>query len=389
MSETRTARLRVIAALGIVQIFSWGTSFYLIAVLAGPIRAETGWSAEFVSTGISVALIVSGLAATRIGALIQANGGRRVLAAGMALIACGQVLLATAHHPALFLLAWAVMGLGMGAGLYDAAFSTLGRLYGRDARGAITALTLFGGFASTICWPISAALVDWIGWRGTCLVWAALHGCLTIPLCLFGLPRAIAPHDIAKQKAGSGGGGLNDPRFWMIAAAGVTITTAATVWSVHLITILTERGLTLAAAVGLGTLFGPSQVGARVIEMAGRGRHHPIWTMTAATLLLVVGFCGLWLGLMPALAVIAFGAGNGLWSIARGSLPLAIFGPDDYPRIMGRLATPILLASATGPIIGAAILGAFGAEGTLLTLALMSLIPLALAVALHLRLRRD
>ena len=148
------ARTRTVSALGVIEIFAWGSTYYLMAVLAGPIAADTGWSAGLLSAGISVGLLVSGLAAPKVGRLIQTTGGRWVLATGMGLIAAGLVLLASAQSPQVYIAAWALLGLGMSAGLYDAAFSTLGRLYGRDARAAITQLTLWGGFASTVCWPI-------------------------------------------------------------------------------------------------------------------------------------------------------------------------------------------------------------------------------------------
>jgi hypothetical protein len=146
----------------------------------------------------------------------------------------------------------------------------------------------------------------------------------------------------------------------------------ATVWSIHLVTILTAGGYTLAAAIAVGTLIGPAQVGARVLEMLGRGRHHPIWTMAAATSLVLVGFLGLLLGIPAAAALVAYGAGNGLWSIARGALPLAIFGPGVYARTMGRLATPMLLASAAAPTAGGLLIQSFGPGGTLAALSAMA-----------------
>ena len=381
---TPPPRTRTVSALGVIEIFAWGSTYYLMAVLAGPIAADTGWSAALLSAGVSVGLLVSGLAAPTVGRLIHATGGRRVLAAGMGLIAAGLVVLAVARTPHVYFAAWAVLGLGMSAGLYDAAFSTLGRLYGRDARAAITQLTLWGGFASTVCWPISAWLVESVGWRGTCLAHAGLHLAVTLPLSLFLMPRTPPAEETSHDSAASARDlpGLLDLRFLCIAAAGVALSVVATVWSIHLVTILTAGGYTLAAAIAVGTLIGPAQVGARVLEMLGRGRHHPIWTMAAATSLVLVGFLGLLLGVPAAAALVAYGAGNGLWSIARGALPLALFGPGVYAQTMGRLATPMLLASAAAPTAGGLLIQSLGPDGTLSALAAIASVPCVAALVL-------
>ena len=380
-----TERHRTVSALGIVMILSWGSTYYLLAVLAGPIRTDTGWSVGTITAGMSVGLLISGLVAPRIGALIQHEGGCRVLATGMALIAVGLVCLALAPSAAAYLAAWIVLGLGMGAGLYDAAFSTLGRLYGRNGRRAITALTLWGGLASTVCWPLTAFLAEWIGWRGTCFVYAALHLTVTLPLCLLAIPRSATGPTAARSTAPTEVPlrVLRDLRFWCLAIAGTALAMLASLWSIHLMTILTASGFSLATAVALGTLIGPAQIGARVIEMASGGRHHPIWTATAAVMLVMLGFLGLLADIPAAAALVAYGAGNGLWSIARGSVPLAIFGGGDYPRLMGRLASPALLASAAAPSLGAWLIAAFGPYGTLQVLAVLTLIPVLAVGLLH------
>ncbi|WP_065334230.1 MFS transporter [Tritonibacter mobilis] len=379
------ARMRAVSALGVIEIFAWGTSFYLIAVLAGPIAAETGWSGAIVSGGVSLGLLVAGLSATFVGKLIEAHGGRPVLAAGMVLLACGLALLGLSHSLPAYYLAWAVMGGGMACGLYDAAFSTLGRIFGRDARSAITQLTLWGGFASTVCWPLSAWLVENVGWRSACFAYAGFHLAVTLPLALVALPRAVRPMTRGpRQKVA-----LADPvpvtdlRFVCLATAGVVLAMLSTIWSVHFVTILTASGYTIAAAIGIGTLIGPAQVGARVLEMMGRGRHHPIWTMLAATTAVLAGFLGLLLGMPAAIAMIAYGAGNGLWSIARGALPLSVFGSEGYARTMGRLATPMLISSAAAPSVGAWMIDVLGAETMLGVMATVAIVPLALALALN------
>ena len=178
----------VITTLGITQIFAWGCSFYLPAVLARPIAADTGWSLGWVVGGLSVGLLAAGLVAPRVGRTIDARGGRPVLVASSVLLAAGLATMALAHSLPVYPMAWLVMGIGMGSGLYDAGFATLGRLYGKDARRAITTLTLWGGFASTVCWLFSAWLVEHFGWRSACAAYAAIHVLVALPLHAFILP---------------------------------------------------------------------------------------------------------------------------------------------------------------------------------------------------------
>lgn len=175
-------RMAVVSAIGTAQILAWGSSYYLTAVLAGPVAADTGWSMAWIVGGLSLGFLVSGLVSPRVGRLIDAHGGRPVLAASAVLLACGLLTLGLAPTLPMFVGGWLVIGLGMGAGLYDPAFSALGRLYGDAARSAITHVTLFGGFASTVCWPLSAFLVDHLGWRGACLTYAAVHVGVVLPL---------------------------------------------------------------------------------------------------------------------------------------------------------------------------------------------------------------
>ena len=385
-------RLFVVSALGLVQIFSWGSSFYLLAVISTPMQADTGWPMTLITGGISLALLVSGISAVVVGRLIEAHGGRRVMAGGMCLLATGLAAIGLTSSSAVYLGAWVVMGMGMAAGLYDAGFATLGRIFGAQARGPISALTLWGGFASTVCWPLSALLVDAIGWRGACLSYAAIHLCGTAPICLFALPRAAAPLPPPKEGAGLSTSALRDPRFWLFGTGMMISGGIASFWSTHLITILTAQGATLAAAVALGAVIGPAQVGARVLEMLGRGRHHPVWTTLAYATCGVLGFAGLWLGVPAMLAFIAYGAGNGLWSIARGSLPLVLFGPERYPRIVGMLALPLFTASALAPLTGGLLIDRFGTGWAIPTSLALACIAFVIAVVLatgHVRGRSD
>jgi hypothetical protein len=375
---------RLIAALGIAQILAWGSSYYLLAVLAGPIARGTGWPIAWVVGGVSIGLLVAGLVSVRVGQRIEARGGRGVLAGSASLLAAGLAAMAAAPTLPVYLAAWLMIGAGMGAGLYDAAFATLGRRDGAAARKSITALTLWGGFASTICWPLSAWLLDAVGWRGTCLAYAVLHVTVTLPLVLLAVPgQAPASASGQTTAAGTQTPGTRVEIIWLLAAILTTAATIAAIWSVHLITILEARGLSLAVAVGLGAGVGPAQVGARVVEMASGGRHHPIWTLAAAATLIAAGLALLWSGTeLVAMALIAYGAGNGVWSIARGALPLALFGPDGYAVLMGRLAAPSLIAQAAAPTIGAVLISRLGAESLLGFLGVLAVLNLCAVLCL-------
>lgn len=376
----------VISALGVVQILTWGTSYYLLTVLAPPIAADTGWPLPWIVGSLSAGLLVSGLASPRVGRAIGHYGGRPVLALATVVLALGLVVIGLAPTLPVFFLGWLVLGAGMGAGLYDAAFATLGRLYGASARPAITTLTLWGGFASTVCWPLSAFLVEHLGWRGTCVAYAGLLLFVALPLVLLVLPASppLPTADLGSSSVGAEPLTGRERRAFLLLAGVLTLGGATTaIVSVHLLTLLQAQGVSLAAAVSLGALVGPSQVAARVIEMANKGRHHPIWTLTAAMGLIALGLVLLWAG-FPILAVtlVLYGAGNGIYSIARGTLPRALFGPARYAPLLGRLALPNLVAQALAPSLGAVVLAQAGAHATLTVLAGLAVINLLLVAAL-------
>ncbi|WP_136618690.1 MULTISPECIES: MFS transporter [Mesorhizobium] len=386
-AATVPSRRTIITTLGVTQIMAWGSSYYLPAVIAPAVAADTGWPLPWVVGGLSLGLLTAGVISPHVGSSIERHGGRNVLAFSAGCIGLGQVGLAVAPNVAAYIVAWLVIGLGMGAGLYDAAFGTLGRLYGHAARSAITTLTLFGGFASTVCWPISAFLLGEIGWRGTCLVYAAVQLFIALPLYLVILPRGLPTPTAKATSSGAATPALQtDSNLPIIIVLAATLTLAAVIsstLSVHLLTILQKNGMTLAAAVGLGALVGPSQVAARTIEMMIARFHHPIWTKFASVAFVAIGVSALWLGMpIVPLALAFYGAGIGLESIARGTLPLAIFGYDGYAKLMGRLAMPSLIAQAAAPSLGALLLERFGAYGALATLSGLALINVALACGL-------
>jgi hypothetical protein len=337
---------------------------------------------------LSLGLLIAGLASPLVGRQIHRCGGRPVLAASALLLALGLLILAFSPNLVVFTIGWVVLGFGMSAGLYDAAFSTLGRLYGHAARQHITTLTLFGGLASTACWPLSAYLVNALGWRGACGVYAAIHLMICLPLYLFAVTDREAPSwDEQGARPASAARSEARPRsravFLLLAVAIMIGSMLSSVISVHILTILQAHGIALATAVALGTIVGPSQVGARFIEMLVSRHHHPIWTKVVSVSCVALGLGLLWAGLpLIPLTLVFYGAGIGLESIARATLPLALFGPADYAPIMGRLARPSLIAQAAAPSIGAFLIQWLGAEPALGIIVAVAVANVALSVVL-------
>jgi len=373
----------VITALGVSQILAWGTSFYIPAVFAEPIVADTGWSLSFVVGGTSLGLLVAGLISPQVGKLIDRHGGRPVLLASSLFYATGLCTIGLAPVLPVYLLGWALIGAGMGTGLYDAVFAALGRMYGSEARGPITNLTLFGGFASTICWPFSAFMIEHVGWRTACLIYAGLHLGLSLPLEMAVVrktPKAatqsVRPDDAKPAEPER----HNETTIFALLA--VVLSLAAGVGSivvVHLLIFLQARGVDFAVAVSLGTLFGPSQVGARVVERLFGNRYHPIWTMIGSCTLMALGLLMLSAS-VPALVltIVLYGGGYGVSWIGRGTLPLALFGPVRFPRLMGKLAFPSLIVQALAPSIGAFLIERTGVDATIGVLTAIALVNVVL-----------
>jgi len=373
----------VITALGIAQILAWGTSFYFPAVFAGPIVADTGWSLGYVVGGTSVGLLVAGLISPQVGKIIDVHGGRPVLLASSLFYAAGLIGIGLAPALPVYLMAWALLGIGMGTGLYDAVFAALGRVYGSAARGPITNLTLFGGFASTVCWPLSAFMIEHIGWREACFVYAGLHLLVALPLQMAVIRRApksaAATHADTTQSA-SPPVIANETLIFALLALVLSIAAGiGSIVVVHLLIFLQARGVDFAIAVSLGTLFGPAQVGARVVERLFGSRYHPIWTMIGSCTLMAVGLL-LLAGRFPILllVILLYGAGYGISWIGRGTLPLALFGPVRFPRLMGKLAFPSLIVQALAPSAGALLIEASGADATIGVLTVLALINVVL-----------
>lgn len=291
----------VITTLGMLQILAWGSSFYLLGVLAPAIAKDTGWPLAGIAGGLSIAFLLAGLISPRVGRAIQTHGGRPVLAISSVVLASGLALLAVAPMFPVYLAAWVVIGLGMGAGLYDPAFATLGRHYGPGARTMITAVTLFGGFASTVCSPFKAALLEHAGWRNACWVYVGLHLVVGLPAYWLLLPKTPPAPIVTTGTAGPTPPAELPPEwhFGALVLLGASLTLGAAMLSLvsmHLLTLLQARGYDLAASVALGALVGPSQVAARVVELVLGRHYHPVWTMLAGALLVALAMLLLLLG---------------------------------------------------------------------------------------------
>lgn len=368
------ARTGVVAALGVAQTLAWASSYYLPAMLAAPMARELGVSVPTVFGAFSFALVVSALLGPYAGRAIDRWGGRPVLMGTNLVFAAGLAALAAAQGPVSLFAAWMLVGVGMGAGLYEAAFSALVRLYGRDSRSAITGITLLAGFASTVGWPLSTLLDAQLGWRGACLAWAALHLLLGLPLNAT-LPRITAPgmpQAAASPDAATDDGGTT-PRIRL--AAGLLAFVFAATWFIstamaaHLPRLLQAGGATLGVAVAVGALVGPAQVAGRLLEFGFLRRIHPLLSARMAALAHPVGAAALLMAGAPVAALfgILHGAGNGILTIAKGTLPLVLFGPHGYGARQGLLMVPARIAQAFAPLAFGLCLDRWGAGALWLT----------------------
>jgi MFS family permease len=350
---------RAVSVLGLTEILSWGALFYPPVLTVPLMAADHGWSRSFAMAGFSVGLFVGGLCSRYVGGAIDRFGGHRVMPFGSVVGAVGLVGLAWAPGVAAYFAAWIIVGVAMAASLYDPAFATLGRIFGGAARSPITVLTLAGGFASTVSWPATQLLIDAVGWRGTYLVYAVLLLGLAAPLHAFALPREVAAGvsriPARGDKPAKTLPSSNDLAFVLIAAGFAAYAFVPSALSAQLLAIFQRFGLTPATVVAIGMLFGPAQVLARICELSFARRLHPLWVARFAVGLLVSAFVLMALlpfsALLAAVFAVMYGMANGLLTIARGTVPLALFGVSGYGRLMGRIGGPYLVVQAIAPVV--------------------------------------
>ena len=370
--------LPIILALGTTQTLAWASSYYLPAILADPIARDLGVSSNWIFTAFSAALVISALIGPRVGRQIDLVGGRSVLSMSNLVLAAGLVLLGFSNSIPLLVVAWLLLGAGMGAGLYDAAFAALGRIYGDAARRSITGITLIAGFASTVGWPLSAWGLETIGWRNTCFAWAAAHILIGLPINLWMLPAVKG----AKAAAAT----AIKPRIPIDRTMVLLAFVFAAAWTVtgamaaHLPRILEAAGATSGQAVFAGALIGPAQVLARIFEASFLSRYHPLLSTRIACVMHPIGAAILALAGGGAASVFAIfhGAGNGILTIARGTLPLALFGPKHYGYRLGIVGAPARMAQAAAPLLFGLLIDAMGSRVLIVSSALSLAALLAL-----------
>ncbi len=387
------AMRRLVWCLGFSQFICWGISYYMLGAFGEAMVRDLGWPRTWVHGGFALALLLMGGVSGMAGRWVDQRGGRTVMAAGSLLLCAGCLGLALGQGVAAYYAAWAVLGLAMRLTLYDAAFATLAHVAGPGARRPMAQITLLGGLASTAFWPLGHALAEALGWRGALGVYAAL-ALLTVPLHL-AIPRAghaqpaagAAPPAQPTPLAGSG-----RERLW--AAALFTVVTTLVNFlnagmSAHMVGLLAGLGLALPVAVAMASLRGVGQSGARLAEVLFGARLHPLALGAFAALLLPLAcLAGLWSGQALAAALVfalLYGAGNGLLTITRGTLPLVLFDHRTYGAFAGRLVAPGFLLSASAPVVYAAVMDAHGAAAALWMSVAVAALAFAASLALQMR----
>jgi hypothetical protein len=381
---------RAVLVLGVTQIIAWAALFYPPVLTMPLIAADRGWSLAFAMSGFSFGLLVSGSAAPTVGGWIDRFGGHVVMAVGSLVGALGLALLANVESRAGYFVVWLVLGLAISANLYDPAFASLGRIFGFGARRPITMLTLAGGFASTVSWPATQFLLHATDWRTTYLIFAGVLACVCAPLHAFALPRTRA--DVQKQIETA-----TSPPPKILVAKGSAFLLVALGFAIyafvpsglaaHLLAMFERAGIGPATAVAIGAMFGPAQVAARVCELFFARNLHPLMIARGALGLLLCAFAMLAVfGFSVATAAafaIMFGAANGLITIARGAVPLALFGPMGYGRLLGRIAKPFQIMQAIAPLVLAFMVERFSDPAALGLTALCTCIAFACMLAIR------
>ena len=363
-------RVAIVASLGSTQALAWASSYYLPAVLAAPIARDIGLTAPWIYAALSVGLGVSAVLGPLLGRWIDVHGGRPVICGSNLAFAAGLCALAFAAGPVSLIFAWLLLGAAMAAGLYESAFAALTRLYGHDSRGAITGITLIAGFASTVGWPTTALLEHSVGWRGACLVWAVLHLAVGLPLNAWALrygagqnPESTATVTAAvataAEAAAAAAATPGEPRqafdrgmyllAFMFTASGMVSIGMAT----NLPRLFAAMGAATAGAIAAASMLGPAQVAARVLEYSARRRINPLISARIATAMHPLAALSIALGGTPLIALfsILHGAGTGMLTITRGTLPLAMYGPTGYGARIGRISVPARIGQAAAPFL--------------------------------------
>jgi len=358
----------IVAALGTTMTVGYASSYYIPAVLAVPMAKDLGVSPVWVFGAFSFSLAISALIGPWAGARVDGGAGRGVLMASNLVFAAGLAILAASNSLAVLFIGWAVIGLGMGIGVYEVGFATLASIYGKDARGPITGITLIAGFASTVGWPLSGMMLATWGWREACLGWALIHLFLALPLNAW-LPKGTGTATMVKVAPTEDGAVPSRLALWLLAFVFAASWFNSTAMAAHLPGLLQEAGATTAVAIAAGALIGPAQVAARLMEFTLLRRFHPLVSTRLAAAAHPVAAVALVTFGGPAAYVFAIlhGAGNGILTIAKGTLPLALFGAAGYGKRLGWLNAPSRILQAAAPLIFGAALTSWGLSAIWLT----------------------
>jgi hypothetical protein len=371
--------LLAVCALGVTQITAWGTSYYCLGVLANPIAADTGWSRSLIYFGFTVSLLVMGAFSPWAGRAIDRYGAQAVMTIGTLLVSAGLLLLSLVRNEAAYLAVWAFLGAGMRLCLYDAAFAALVQVVPSRGRQAISYLTLFGAFASTVFWVVGHYFNEALGWRQTLVWFAGINLAVCLPLNWLGLSRreARGASEAAAAKPSVDGAPLQGKvRTIAMALFALVMSLNGFVFgvvTVQLVPLLEAAGLATAAAVWVASMKGFAQFGGRVVEIVFGRNLRAVTVARIAIGALPISFAVLLAarGNLQALIVftLVMGASQGVITIVRGAVPLALFGATGYGAVLGLLATPILIVNAAAPTLFALIVDAWGwsaAEAVLL-----------------------
>lgn len=376
--------LPLILGLGLTQVIGYGALYYAFAVLAPRMTESFGWAPEWTYGGFAAGLLAGGLVAPVAGRLIDSYGTRLVMSVGSVLAGLALFALAQARGPISYFAAMIVLEAVATMVLYDAAFAALTQARGAGARRSISQLTLIGGFASTLFWPLTTMLLGQFDWREIYRIYAVLQFALCVPVHLILLPGRVrpaahaAPAGPAGEVAASGylHGDARRSAFLLLALAFSLQGFVVSAMSVHMLTMLQGLGLSAAVAVAIGAMVGPSQVAGRLVEMLFGTALQPVTTAWTSALLMPLGFMLLLVGGMTAtlagLFAIAYGISMGLSSIVRGTVPLQLFGPAGYGAMLGKLSAPGLVIKAAAPLAFAVLIERAGQVPSMLLLIALS-----------------
>jgi MFS family permease len=358
--------------LSLGQIVAWGILYYAFTVVVGPMQAATGWSRTFLNTGLSLGLLAWGIFALPVGVWIQRRGGRGLMAGASGLGGAALIVMGAFPHPAVYIVAWLMLGGAMAGILYDSAFAVVTHAFGSHYRRGITLITLVGGLASTVFIPVAQLAVDHLGWQPALIALGAFQIALGVPLHVFGVPKFTRELD-AKSKPSSLARwrawrtefrrDVSDPRFVGLALWFTAHAAAFTGLIFQLVPILQALQVDNATILQAIAIIGPMQVLGRFV-LTRRDHFSTLrvgrWAMTALVLamliLLLLPPRLIWLALFAAL----YGAGNGVTTILRGTAIAELFGRERYAELNGALSAPAVLTKAAAPLALAALWSATG-----------------------------